>query len=323
MMNKQKTEKKSFKERIMKVLFVVLVGFMIFGAMRSCVKVKAITYDVTSGTYIWDLDIFYEGSFLTDSYPLTFNYDVTLESNNESYPYILSNLASYNDTQYKYLRFNYSDFRDEHVTPNINGYEVVCSYGNDTFTDVFWIRYYRSGNDWIIHSFEILDTQLLSFYLIHTDLRFVADSWFNVSPVGLFETITTKIFSDTDSVSYQNAYQLGYADGSKVQVSQVWDEAYQKGLTEGISQGLADTSNPLLVDAYDSGLQEGKAIGRQEGLLEGNDYTFRGLMFAVLQAPVTVFSGLFNWDFLGYNLKDFFFTCLTMACIIAIVRRFI
>lgn len=62
--------------------------------------------------------------------------------------------------------------------------------------------------------------------------------------------------------------------------------------------------------------------GKTAGINENNPYTFGYLMSSVIEAPLNAVLDIFNFDFLGYNFKNFITVMITLCFIIAIVRMF-
>lgn len=81
-------------------------------------------------------------------------------------------------------------------------------------------------------------------------------------------------------------------------------------------------------DGYDSGYANGQYNGYQQGFQAGvesvldgnNEYTFMGLISAVVDAPVKALAGLFNFNVLGIDMFPFLTAILTMCIIIAVVK---
>lgn len=71
---------------------------------------------------------------------------------------------------------------------------------------------------------------------------------------------------------------------------------------------------------YQMGYNDGKEIGRIEGIESANEYSFMGLIGAVVDVPVRAFMSLFDIDILGINMKDFFFAVLSLALILAVIK---
>lgn len=91
-----------------------------------------------------------------------------------------------------------------------------------------------------------------------------------------------------------------------------YSSAYGSGFANGKSQGYSD--------GYSSGKTAGYGQGYNAGVESANNYSFLGLLGAVVDAPVKAISGLLNFNLLGFNMASFFYAILTLALIIAIIR---
>lgn len=104
----------------------------------------------------------------------------------------------------------------------------------------------------------------------------------------------------TDNESYNFGYNTGYSDG------------YISGESEGNSSGYKD--------GYNVGVTEGYNNGYNVGISDSNQYSFYNLFGAVLDAPVRVFSDLFNFNLLGVNLLGLITGLITLAFVILIIK---
>lgn len=91
-----------------------------------------------------------------------------------------------------------------------------------------------------------------------------------------------------------------------------YNAGYNAGFNVGSSAGYTQ--------GFDAGRASGYTQGYADGLSANNDFTFLGLLGAVVDAPLKVFTNLFNFDILGFNLLDFFTGMFTLAIIIWLVR---
>lgn len=73
---------------------------------------------------------------------------------------------------------------------------------------------------------------------------------------------------------------------------------------------------------YQQGQQAGYNKGYSAGLADGNGNSFLSLITAVVDAPITAFTSLLNFEILGFNLKNVVLSILTAALVIACVRFF-
>lgn len=96
------------------------------------------------------------------------------------------------------------------------------------------------------------------------------------------------------------------------------NQIYQQGYTDGLASNQSNIYN----NGYNAGYDVGYGNGVTDGRLDANDYSFLGLIGAVVDAPVTVLSSLFNFTFLGINLWSFITSLLTIALILFVVKIF-
>lgn len=89
---------------------------------------------------------------------------------------------------------------------------------------------------------------------------------------------------------------------------------------QGYQDGLADNQQNIYNNGYNSGYDIGFNQGRQDGIVEANDYSFTSLISSVVDVPVKTFLGLFTFDFLGVNLADFLLGLLTFCVIIFVIK---
>lgn len=95
--------------------------------------------------------------------------------------------------------------------------------------------------------------------------------------------------------TYANGYNTGYNDGQRV----------------GYQTGKDDTYQP----AYDSGYN----AGYQKAMIDSDTFTFRGFLDAVLFAPIDACLQIFDFDFLGFNMRGFVAAVLTLVIIGGVV----
>lgn len=91
--------------------------------------------------------------------------------------------------------------------------------------------------------------------------------------------------------------------------------------------------NPNLVytqnqyDAYgnnrfNAGRNEGYSAGYAAGVAAGGNNNFMSLITAVIDAPITAFTSLLDFEILGYNMKDLALALLTAGILVAAIRFF-
>lgn len=95
---------------------------------------------------------------------------------------------------------------------------------------------------------------------------------------------------------------------------------YENGYTNGYTDGLSDGSSFGYTDGYNAGQTIGYENGYSAGLVAGGDHTFMSLIGAVIDAPVSAFTSLLNFELLGVNLLGFITGLLTLAIIVFIIK---
>lgn len=98
------------------------------------------------------------------------------------------------------------------------------------------------------------------------------------------------------------------------------NDFYNLGYQDGLDTGLQDGYNNGYQDGLDTGTQSGYQDGYSAGVESANDYSFIGLLGAVIDAPVTAFTGLLNFEILGFNILAFVTGLITLALIIFIIK---
>ena len=95
---------------------------------------------------------------------------------------------------------------------------------------------------------------------------------------------------------------LNYAIYTESEYLNYGNEQYNQGKNEGYSNGYT--------------------AGYNMGIGEGGNYTFLNLMTAVIDAPIKSFTGLLNFEILGFNIMGLITALLTVALILKIISTF-
>lgn len=101
-------------------------------------------------------------------------------------------------------------------------------------------------------------------------------------------------------------------------------DSYNDGFSNGQLFGYENGYKKGNSDGYNDGFSKGKNVGFEngysKGISESNDYTFLGLISACIDAPITYFTSLFNFELLGVNLSAFLTGLFTLCVIVTIVK---
>lgn len=131
----------------------------------------------------------------------------------------------------------------------------------------------------------------------------------------------TYYFRNSLDLNNKDSYNLGYNDGFNAGSDSGYDIGFTNGQDNGYNTGLNDGIQQGYNNGYNAGDTAGYYRGKNDGIAQANDYSFLGLMSAVVDAPVQAFTGLLNFNILGFNMLSFFTGLLTLALILWIVSK--
>lgn len=86
----------------------------------------------------------------------------------------------------------------------------------------------------------------------------------------------------------------------------------------GYQQGLIDNQQNVYNNGYSAGRTTGYNLGYTAGVTNANNYSFIGLLGAVIDVPVNAFNSLFDFTVLGVNLRTFILGLLSFAVLLTI-----
>lgn len=141
------------------------------------------------------------------------------------------------------------------------------------------------------------------------------------------------------NAGYDDGYINGEVAGSESGFSAGYDEGYDDGDNAGWRRGTAEGYEYGLQDGYKDGFENGYLEGEIEGLYNGeqNGYKdgyreglavaeqgdFYSLFSAVIDAPVSAFTNLLDFNVLGVNVAEFVLSLISAFFAIKIVRIFV
>lgn len=93
--------------------------------------------------------------------------------------------------------------------------------------------------------------------------------------------------------------------------------AYEKGYIDGAEKGLGEAGKQYYDQGYTQGFKEGKA----DGLSIAEQGDWKDLVFAVVEAPVSAFQGLFNFEILGLDMRAAVGSILTLCVVLIVFKK--
>lgn len=197
-------------------------------------------------------------------------------------------------------------------------------YRTYAFNEIFrvdanfaYIYYYItfSGDDYLVPAVEFLSTgkELLPSYSCIPVFRYFSTSAIQSANVS---DITFSGILKYDYSAYQRGYQNGYSAG--------YQNGYDVGFTNG--RDSVDTSvisNNAYNQGYNAGIRAGYDVGYQEGYQAGANggATLVQPITAIIDIPINLAKGIFNFEILGVNLSNFLLSLITVLFVISVLRK--
>lgn len=130
-----------------------------------------------------------------------------------------------------------------------------------------------------------------------------------------FPSVESKYFNERFYLASHDYYYM-----SNLTDDQYYNDGYNSGYSDGYNNGYYYGD----LEGYESGYKSGEIVGYNNGYSEGvedsGNYSFLSLIGAVIDAPVSAFTSLLNFELLGVNILGFISGLLTLALIIFIIK---
>ena len=253
-------------------------------------------------------------------------------------------------------RLNYYTIADDDITYlplsyyTLNNLSyIVLDYSNSTdrFVGDYWLGYPQEEHNeytgryghvlldvspsFNCNVYSVSFTGSLTYELLDVPLQTIYGTSYY-----LVNTVNTVTYTDTDEntcvVKYLSTYSFrDYDRYTRGYVT--WDNRtyyLNDGLTDseqyriGYTSGYNDGKNAFNGSGYDDGFNAGKEVGynqgKQEGIASANEYSWLGLIGAVVDVPLQAFTSLFNFNILGINMLGFVSSIFTILILIVVVK---
>lgn len=109
-------------------------------------------------------------------------------------------------------------------------------------------------------------------------------------------------------------------DPSNFSDNEFYNSGYQSGLADGYNNGFTSGKSEGYNLGYNAGEIFGYNKGHQDGSEDSGQYTFLSLVSSVIDAPMTYFQSLFNFELLGVNLQGFLMALFTLCVVVTIIK---
>lgn len=126
------------------------------------------------------------------------------------------------------------------------------------------------------------------------------------------------IANTDNNAAYESGYNSGYNAG--LSTNSGYAAGYDSGYAIGYREGKLVGSNEGYNNGYNAGSSDGYDLGYNAGVETGSDYSFLSLIGAVIDAPIQAFTGLFNFEIFGTNIKNLLLALFTASIIVVIIK---
>lgn len=177
-------------------------------------------------------------------------------------------------------------------------------------------------------SFEIEWLESYGNYYFHLWLDFTYIT--NIQTNGAIHSVTdlSSIFSYS-LISRSKTYSDGYNDGEEDGYTNGYGVGYEGGYMVGNEEGYSDGYDYGYSDGVIAGWENGHQYGYKKGWDNGfgagqNDMaettqSFKDMVFAIFDAPVTLIDGMLGFEIFGINMAGLVKTIITLAVVALIV----
>ncbi len=137
-------------------------------------------------------------------------------------------------------------------------------------------------------------------------------------------------YDEGQTVGYQRGVDVGYADGFHDGTEDGYADGYVVGKNDGYELGYDYGEH----DGYNLGVEAGRKLGQEDaynrgheaGYSEGLELAEKGdflsLFTSLIDAPVSAFTSLLDFEIFGYNIKSLVLALMTAALAITALKFF-
>lgn len=273
-----------------------------------------------SGRYIWSINHNYFYSY-GDTQLVCYDSSVQASSPGK---WVSSNFSTNNELASFSGEFVWTDGVYSYYSQGSNQY-VFNGLADGVSSQIKWVQKQWQGltnfnaqRIWGFARQVFFSSSSTQMVLNPSTSTWVVKNWQGLtSPIGQYVwTDGSRVFCSTGN----KTYLLNFTVVNNTEAGDQYNLGYNYGYNKGYNNGYNNGVNDGYSNGYNSGNIVGYENGRAQGILESNDYSFLGLIGAVVDAPVKAFTGLFNFEVLGVNLRGLFMSLLTLCIVITVVK---
>ena len=270
--------------------------------------------------------LFYIMSGSTQNYSISdkfvvYNPNATSYSQNDYLSNVLINASTGLSQDSYYIPFTY----------NNSSYYARLNISCDSLSSVDFVKvtfestYYRANPNNVNYYVRNILTytnsinESISFEFMYFSVGLTSLNYYGDSSQFLYQLFDNTV-SNIDDYIYCFNYRTYYLNNDYLNSQQYqlgYSSGYQRGKNDGYTEGYSAGTGAVSESQYNAGY----SAGYSAGVIGANNYSFLGLISAVIDAPIQAFTGLFNFELLGVNILGFITSLFTLAVIITIVKK--
>lgn len=157
-------------------------------------------------------------------------------------------------------------------------------------------------------------------YFSYKETFSVGNNSSNVNPQTYFQNGYDKAIAENKDIWFDEGYESGYAEGEDAgyllgieENKDIWfDSGYEEGESAGYDKAITDNKDIWYNNGYNAGVIQGAT--------DSNEYSFLGLIGAVIDVPVKAFIGLTDFNLFGFNMTTFYKALFAFCAIVIVIR---
>lgn len=243
--------------------------------------------------------------------------------------------ANSSDTQYVPMKF-YFNSRILGSIPRVDcivgvefAYGGVCNnYNYVDSSNIVYDSWAHLGSRDLDDKYVFIDYNISSSF--NFDIKSVViETITNYSYIGEYATAVTYYDSSNNMCKFQFVFNkaesaidcyMFYSRRYYLATNFTDNDFFNQGYTTGYDNGVAVGKTSGFNTGYNDGYEDGVVDGYNDGVNATNSYSFSNLLTAVVNAPISVFTNLLDFNIMGFNLLSLVAGLLTLGLIVLIIK---
>lgn len=148
----------------------------------------------------------------------------------------------------------------------------------------------------------------------------VATNSSTINPQSYFQEGYDKAIAENKDKWISEGYDSGYVEGESIGYNTAIEENQDIWYNSGYEEGESVGYNTAIEENRDIWYNSGYDAGLIQGANSANEYSFIGLIGAVIDVPVKAFIGLTDFNLFGFNMTTFYKAIFAFCTMVIIVR---